>query len=91
MPLHTPLGSLDLSLTHLCNEVSNSDLPKLEHQVIKPGAGGERVLSDSKGRGLGDSGHTIIILHSTPHPTLCPLNMHRASALIWAQIWAEGC
>lgn len=68
MPLHTPLGSLDLSLTHLCNEVPNSDLPELEHQVIKSGAGGERVLSDSKGRGLGDSGHTIIILYSPPHP-----------------------
>ena len=69
MPLHTPL---DLSLTHLCNEVPNSDLPKLEHQVIKPGAGGERVLSDSKGRGLGDSGHTIIILHSPPRHPLPP-------------------
>ena len=43
VPLHTPLGSLDLSLIHLCKEVPKSDWPKLEHQVIKSGAGGESL------------------------------------------------
>ena len=33
VPLHKPLCSLYLSLTHLGNEHPDSDLPKLEHQV----------------------------------------------------------
>ena len=34
---------------------------------------------------------TQLLSYTPPPATLCPLNMHRASALNWAQIWAEGC